>query len=111
MAQAPRDKAPTALPLAVPMLARAVVLMLGLTGVFAAGYGVFGTWVVSNDWLSCVNPSFHPIGDYPSDYCESVPWLSQLGIGLGLLAGGLLAVGVAIWLLRSRFAARPTRAR
>src|SRR4051812_26260244 len=88
-----------------PLIARGIVLVLGLNGVFAAGYGAFGTWAVANDWLSCVNPSFQPIGDYVSNYCETVSWPTQLGIGLGVFAVGVLAVGAAIWLLRSRFAA------
>jgi hypothetical protein len=92
-----------------PLLARFVVVMVGLTGVFAAGYGAFATWVISNDWLACVNPAFQPISDYPSSYCETVPWPSQFGIGIGLLLGGFVAIAAAIWLLRSRYAARPTR--
>ena len=92
-----------------PLFARFVVVMVGLTGVFAAGYGIFATWVITNDWLSCVNPSFQPIGGYPAGYCDSVPWPSQFAIGLGLLVGGLVAIVAALRLLRSRYAARPPR--
>jgi hypothetical protein len=92
-----------------PLLARFVVVMVGLTGVFALGYGAFGTAVISNDWLSCVNPAFHPLGDYPAGYCESVPWPSQFVTGIGLLVGGLIATVAALRLLRSRYAARPPK--
>src|SRR3954451_3540907 len=47
-----------------PLIARGIVLVLGLNGVFAAGYGAFGTWAVANDWLSCgvlANESDRPV--------------------------------------------------
>jgi hypothetical protein len=92
-----------------PLLARLVVVMVGVTGVFAAGYGALILWAVGRDWLPCVNPSFVPTGDYASNYCQTVPWATQFAVGIGLLAGGVLGTGAAIWLLRSRYAARAPR--
>jgi len=110
MAQAaPPRASPTSPTRLWPLLARLIVVMTGVTGVFAAGYGALILWAVSRDWLPCVNPSFAPTGDYASNYCQTVPWATQFGIGIGLLVGGLFGTVAAIWLLRSRYAARAPR--
>jgi hypothetical protein len=76
----------------------AFVALIG--GLFVAAWGLWGTFVVFSDWRPCVDPQATPVGDVPSNYCDLVNWPVQFGIGMGLVAVGVVAVVAGVRLAR-----------
>jgi hypothetical protein len=89
---------------------RLAALPILLAGLFAAAWGVWGTYVVFRDWLPCVDQSGTPLGDYPGNYCGLIDWRFQFGVGVALVVAGVAGVLAARWLLRRADATNPAPA-
>lgn len=81
---------------------RVAAVAAAVAGVLAGLYGLFGLAVVAGDAVSCINrPTASLLASMPGGFCEATNWVTQFGIGAGLVALGVLGIAVLVLVARS----------
>ena len=81
--------------------ARVVAVVAGPVAILPALFGAWGLKVVAEGWAFCADRRLATIASYPPDYCERVDWVTQWGIGLGLVGASVAAILVSLLLIVS----------
>lgn len=81
--------------------ARWTGIVAGLAALLPAGYGVWGSAVVAQQWLACSDGGVAAVAtSYPEGYCGMVNWVIQFGTGITLISVGLVGLITISALLR-----------
>lgn len=82
-------------------------IIVGIACVAAGLFGLWGLTVVYGQWSMRFAGGQGGSASYPPDFCERMDWVRQWGIGVGLLAIGVVGAALAIRLVRGNPRPKP----